>query len=290
VPRGRDAGRAFLQAIQTWVFANPIMLFLLVAGTASLSRAAWVFFSSSSSTIKDFGPLLLLSGAVALAASVLATYTMTGGTSIVPLPEREMAQLDAEDSSSTTGGGIGGGGEALDKNLPPREQPGPSEPVSKESTEDLVRHPETAAPAGTKPTVGQKKIEGGGMLQKVEHAVGGAATAAKEGLLRVADPGQEMVGEVIQETDTGERVLLPDTEGPVHRAEDAVANAAAKMKNVVVGAAAAAGDKTSVGGTRADPAVQKSGMGGYSSDSDVSGPVIEGVHPAARDQGHLMAS
>ncbi len=279
MPRRGDTGRAFLQAIQNWVFANPILLFLLIAGTASLTRAAWVFFSSSSSTFKDFGPLLLLSGAVALVATVLATYTMTGGTSIVPLPGRTMAGLDAPDTASSVsgGGGSAGSGEALDKNLPPREQPGPSEPVSKEITEDLINSP---------PETTRKGEEG--VLQKVEHAVGGAATAAKEGLVGAFDPGQEMVGEVTVETDTGEKMLLPDTEGPVHRAEDAVVHAAEKLKNVFAGTGAGAeGKKTGVGGN-SDPAVQKSEVGGYSSDSDVPGPVIEGVRQA-KDEGHLVA-
>ncbi len=216
VPRRGESGRAFLQAIQNWVFINPITLFLLIAGTASLARVAWVFFSSS--TFKDFGPLLLLSGAVALVASVLASYTYMGGSGgLIPLPE------------------------------------------------DLIQNPEE------------------GVLQKVEHVVGGAATAAKEGFLSVIDPGQEMVGEVIQETDAGEQVLLPDTEGPVHRAEDAVIHAAEKIKNVVAGSTVKESD---VVGGGADPAVQKSGAGGYSSDSDVPGPVIEGIH---RDERHHTA-
>ncbi|KAL4524911.1 hypothetical protein Ndes2526B_g07098 [Nannochloris sp. 'desiccata'] len=282
VPKRRGTGRDVLQAIQTWVLANPILLFLLIVGTVSLTRAAWVFFSSSSSTFKEFGPLLLVSGAVALVASVLATYTMTGGTSIVPLPERGMAGLDAPDITSTAGGGGGGGGgEPLDDNLPPREQPGPSEPVSKESTGELVQNPEAADPASqARQAVGQRKEEG--VLHKVEHAVGGAATAAKEKIMGGIDPGQEMVGEVTQETDTGGKILLPDTEGPVHRAEDAVVHTAEKIKNIVV--------RGPEKGTRSDPAAQKSGAGGYSSDSDVSGPVIEGVHPVAKDQGHLMTS
>jgi len=284
VPRRGGTCRAILQDIQRWVFDNPILLFLLIAGTAGSTRAAWVFFSSSSSTFKEFGPLLLVSGAVALLASALATYTMTGIPSIVPLPERG---LDAPDTPSTTGGGGGGGGgESLDSKFSPEEQPGPSEPISKESTRDLVQHPETADPTSqTRTAAGQKKGEG--VLQKVEHAVGSAATAAKKGVLGALDPGQEMVGEVILETDTGEKVLLPDTEGPVHRAEDAVVHAAEKIKNVVVGVES---KKTSSGAGAASGGGGGGGMGGYSSDSDVPGPVIEGVHPKTKGQGHRLAT
>jgi len=283
VPRRRGTGRAVLQDIQTWVLHNPILLFLLIAGTIGFTRAAWVFFSSSSSTFKEFGPLLLVSGAVALIANALATYTMTGVPSFVPLPLRGMAGLDPLETTSITGGG-GGGGESFDDNLPPREQSGPSEPVMKESTRDLVQNPTTADPASqTGKATGQKKEEG--VLQKVEHGVGGAATGVKEGVLGALDPGQEMVGEVIQETDTGEKVLLSDTEDPVHRAEDAVVHAAEK----IIGGVGAENKRTSSGGG-ADAAVQQSGMGGYTSDSDIPGPVIEGVYPVGENQGRRMAS
>lgn len=161
------------------------------------------------------------------------------------LPESELAQLDPALATTT-------------ESLLQSGEPGPSEPVSKESIDDLV-HPSDL----------EDEEETEGVLAKVEHKIEEALVKAQEGLVEALDPGKEMVGEVTQETESGEQVVLPDTEGPMARAAHAVTEAVKGKKEGGIG----------VG--RVDPAVDKSGQGGYTSDSDVPGPVIEGVHPAS---------
>ena len=156
-------------------------------------------------------------------------------------------------------------------------EPGPSEPISKESTDDLIH------PAGSH---GQE-----GVLAKVEHKIEEALTKAQEGLIEAFDPGAEMVGEVTQETETGEKVVLPDTEGPVARAAHAVSAAVQSEKEGTPAlseeGAKGVGNKRTSGGE--DSIGEKSGQGGYTSDSDVPGPVIEGVHPALKPEARLEA-
>lgn len=134
----------------------------------------------------------------------------------------------------------------------------PSEPVSGARFEDLVLGDPAADDPGTH---GPSK---GGIIDTVEEFTHDAV----ENVMTALDPGEEMVGDVYQETESGQEVR-PST--------NALWNWIAAAARTATWYAQRAFEILSRQATRQTNAEKE---GGYSTDADVPGPVLQGVHTA----------
>jgi len=158
----------------------------IVLGVLVTAWPAWkLLYRGATALFQDFAPILLMSGFIAGAATILGYLLYRS-----PLDEVSLAQAD--ESSAVTGrtsmaaeGGGGGGVEGDESTLM-----GHSEPVSGASIEDLI-------------TPKPKKGEGG---EEEHHGI-------YEKALEFFDPGKEMVGDVIMEE---------EEEGKAERGENAI--------------------------------------------------------------------
>ena len=155
-----------LNAVISLGMNNPYLFIGLVLTAYPLWQ---LLLRLSTMLFADFGPLLLMSGLIAMLAT-WGGYYLYRGPSISPfgffaVPESEMNLLES-------------GGNADDLH-------GPSEPVSSESIEDLVH------------SHGQGKIEEGGVLHHF-----------KEKVYEAVDPGQEMAGDVMFDDEGDEELVV----------------------------------------------------------------------------------
>ena len=255
VPTGAEERTFEIQVLTDWAFKNPVLAILLGVGVGGLARMAWN--TAAPSTFIELGPALFISGAIAIFATLLAYFMRGGGgrgfpflplqisaSDVSPLGSTSSTAVDAVDAVAGGGGGDGGGGGGG------VDLPGPSEPVSPDSIEDLVRHPEPLNPT-------EEGGGGGGLLDRIEHGVEGAMSTIKEEVMEFLDPGQEMAGDVtIQET-----------------TDDPGGGGGRESGGVEKGAVVFAEEKEKEREKR-DEKKEKSEVsaGGYSSDSDVPGP------------------
>ncbi|KAL4435460.1 hypothetical protein ABPG77_006222 [Micractinium sp. CCAP 211/92] len=269
-PLGR--ARHVLQVAMSWVQANPM---LAAGGGVLLASLLWaVLVRLAVEVLGEFGPALAMAATIAVVGSAvawLARYVRLQDEEIAMVQQSTLGAPSTGAGAATAapakpGPAAGAGGPA------PAEAPAPtvgelealptppgatsSEPVSAESTEDLRRGGGDAGAGGA------------GILQAAKHAVEDAA----EGAMEAVEPGREQVGEVIQETESGEE----EVEG-----DDVLGSAV----RAVTGAAAAATRKLGEMTDRAYRAISKEAPG-----ADVSGEGASikslGTAPAAVEEQH----
>lgn len=189
----------------------------IVLGVLVTVWPAWkLLYWGATKLFQDFAPILLISGGIAAAATVLGYLLYRSPLEDVSLAQAEESSIVSEQSAMAAAAGRGGGGVEDESTLMDH-----SEPVSGASIEDLI----TSNPK-------KGKAEGD---EEEHHGI-------YERALEFLDPGKEMVGDLIIESEE-------QGEGERDGGEN------------VIGTSNKDGESS-----------------GYQSDSDVPGMVLQGVH------------